>query len=477
MQKHYKFLKSVSVLSLDAFHYKYITKVIEFTNYDCNSPSLFSPSNAQLSHYVDFHPCSYTDRTITAMYIPLIIIYQDVLRALLKTNTMKLSTTYNELFKEFRSAAPFHQLEEHPVDIVTLPFLSDSKGILAKKPRRGRGSKEFFPVTDAYIKENQEFTYHMFIPRGYTKSNRAIMLMHGLNEKNWKKYLPWALSLTLKTGCPVILFPMAFHMNRAPSMWSQPRIMQNLMQLRSGLSKQLSKSTFINAALSQRLDSFPHRFYLSGYQTANDMFKLISSIKNGLHPYFLADTRIDLFAYSIGAFLAQNMLIADDNQLLSDSKIILFCGGAVFKDMDGESKLIMDSSAFNKLVSYFVNNLENDIASSKPYTHLLKYSSLGRAFRSMIGPDLNWEVREEVFKANADRIKVIGLKRDTVIPSDKIIETMRGKNNDIPAKLEILDPPFEYSHEIPFPIGKNGNDELIDNSFEEIFSGSAEFFC
>lgn len=391
---------------------------------------------------------------------------------------MKLSTTYNELFKEFRNAAPYHQLEEYPVDIVTLPFISDSSGILAKKSRRGlKGSKEFFPETDSAIKENQEFSYHIFLPRGNKKNNRAIMLMHGLNEKSWKKYLPWALSLTLKTGSPVILFPMAFHMNRAPSMWSQPRIMQNLMQLRSGLINKLSKSTFINAALSHRLDSFPHRFYLSGYQTANDMFKLIQSIKHGSHPYFEAETRVDIFAYSIGAFLAQNMLIADDNKLLSESKIVLFCGGAVFKDMDGESKLIMDSSAFNKLVSYFVNNLENDIAKSKPYTHLLKSSSLGRAFRSMIGPDLNRDIREAVFRENTDRIKVIGLKNDRVIPSDKILETMRGKNNDIASNFEILDPPFQYSHEIPFPIGRNGEDELIDNSFEEIFSVSAEFFC
>lgn len=391
---------------------------------------------------------------------------------------MKLSTSYQELFKEFNTAAPYHQLADYPVDIVSLPFLSDSRGILAKKPRWGfKGGKEFFPETDASIKENQEFTYHIFTPRGMHKSDHAIMLLHGLNEKSWKKYLPWALSLTLKTGAPVILFPMAFHMNRAPSSWSQPRLMQNLMQFRTGVIKQLSKSSFINAALSHRLDSFPHRFYLSGYQTANDMFKLIQSIRNGSHPYFEKDTRVDLFAYSIGAFLAQNMLIADDNKLLRDSKIVLFCGGSVFQDMDGESKLIMDSSAFNKLVTYFINNLETDIEKSKPYTHLLKTSSLGRAFRSMIGFEHNREVREAVFRENADRIKVIGLKKDKVIPTDKIIETMIGKNKDIKPHLEIYDPPFEYSHEIPFPVGRNGNDLQIDNCFEEIFSNSARFFC
>jgi hypothetical protein len=389
---------------------------------------------------------------------------------------MKLSTTYNELFKEFRTASPFHQLKDYPVDIVTLPFISDSSD-LAKRPRKGdKESKLYFPETDASIKENQEFSYHIFMPRGQEKSDKAILLMHGLNEKSWKKYLPWALSLTLKTGSPVILFPMAFHMNRAPSIWSQPRMMQNLMQIRTKVINQLAKSTFMNAALSHRLDNFPHRFYLSGYQTAIDMFKLIGSIKNGFHPYFLANTRVDIFAYSIGAFLAQNMLIADENKVLSDSKILLFCGGSVFQDMAGESKLIMDSSAFNKLLDYFVNNLENDIAQNKPYTSLLKESYLGRAFRSMIGRDHNRDLREEVFKASANRIKVIGLKNDTVIPSNKIMETMRGKNADIPIQIEILDLPFAYTHEIPFPIGRKGEDDLVDQGFEEVFSSSAAFF-
>jgi len=63
------------------------------------------------------------------------------------------------------------------------------------------------------------------------------------------------------------------------------------------------------------------------------------------------------------------------------------------------------------------------------------------------------------------------------MPSSKIVETMRGKNFDIPTHIDIMDLPFQYSHEMPFPIGKNGSDALIDESFESIFSKSAEFFC
>ena len=54
---------------------------------------------------------------------------------------------------------------------------------------------------------------------------------------------------------------------------------------------------------------------------------------------------------------------------------------------------------------------------------------------------------------------------------------MRGKHLDIPTDLEIKDFPFQYSHEIPFPIGRNNEDDLVDRGFEEVFSSTAEFFC
>ena len=70
---------------------------------------------------------------------------------------------------------------------------------------------------DTSIKENKSFYYPVFIPYGSAKSKSFILLLHGLNERKWDKYLYWAEYLTLNTGKPVVLFPLAFHINRSPS--------------------------------------------------------------------------------------------------------------------------------------------------------------------------------------------------------------------------------------------------------------------
>jgi hypothetical protein len=390
---------------------------------------------------------------------------------------MKLKETTNSLFEQFRTASTYKKLQNIPINIASFPFTSENYGILPKR-RMGKLNEEsnYFPQSDAEIKENKDFSYHIVLPQGKVKFDKAIIMMHGLNEKSWKKYLPWATQLAMNTGSPIILFPFAFHMDRAPSAWSQPRSMQNLMLLRKQHKNTVEQCSFMNVALSERLESFPHRFYLSGYQTAMDLFKLIESIKYGHHPLFKEGAHVDLFAYSIGAFLAQIMLIADDEKLLHDSKLMLFCGGAVFQDMIGESKLIMDNLAFNRLLDYFINNLEKDILRNRPYTNLLKNTKLGSGFRAMIGINHNTETRETAFRKHASKMHAIGLEKDTVIPANKILTTMRGNDKLIPTNVDILDFPFEYSHENPFPTaGKGIDDLLVDKSFEDVFGRAGQF--
>ena len=67
---------------------------------------------------------------------------------------------------------------------------------------------------DIDILENKEFTYSLFKKPGPARSEKVILLFHGLNEHSWHKYLPWAKTLVERTGKTVILFPIAFHMNR-----------------------------------------------------------------------------------------------------------------------------------------------------------------------------------------------------------------------------------------------------------------------
>ena len=59
-----------------------------------------------------------------------------------------------------------------------------------------------------------------------------IIVFHGLNEKKWDKYLPWAYGLATQTGKAVVLFPIAFHMSRAPERWSSRQEMYAIAQKR-----------------------------------------------------------------------------------------------------------------------------------------------------------------------------------------------------------------------------------------------------
>ena len=83
----------------------------------------------------------------------------------------------------------------------------------------------FCHQNDESILENKRFYYPVFVP---TKGQRkkCIILLHGLNERSWEKYGCWAEELARLTGKPVLLFPLAFHMNRSPNDWYNPRVMR-----------------------------------------------------------------------------------------------------------------------------------------------------------------------------------------------------------------------------------------------------------
>ena len=114
--------------------------------------------------------------------------------------------------------------------------------------------------SDYDISENNKFRYPVFLPDNQVYGE-AILLIHGLNERSWDKYLAWAKELCQRTQKPVILFPISFHMNRSPKEWSNPRSMSVYVNKRK---QHLSKSTtscFANLALSERLSENPLRFF------------------------------------------------------------------------------------------------------------------------------------------------------------------------------------------------------------------------
>jgi hypothetical protein len=98
-------------------------------------------------------------------------------------------------------------------------------------------------LPDTAVLENQRFRIVVFVDSRRTSHRGAVLMLHGLNERTWHKYLPWAQRLVETTGKAVILFPIAFHMNRAPSAWSHPRLMRRMSQRRQAQSTTILNST------------------------------------------------------------------------------------------------------------------------------------------------------------------------------------------------------------------------------------------
>lgn len=125
-------------------------------------------------------------------------------------------------------------------------------------------SEGFLNEGDSSISENMSFTYPVFINEE-VKTDRVILLLHGLNERSWIKYLSWAYSLAGLSNSHVVLFPISFHMNRSPESWRDPRAMSGLLKERNSRRSDNSFTSFANIALSERLTEDPRRFLNSGY--------------------------------------------------------------------------------------------------------------------------------------------------------------------------------------------------------------------
>ncbi len=326
-----------------------------------------------------------------------------------------------------------------------------------------------FIKTDSLISENSQFTYPVFFPSKDTTFKNAILLLHGLNERFWNKYLTWAEFLCYSTGKPVILFPIAFHMNRSPLAWTNPRVLKPLLDLRKIQTGNDRSLSFANIAFSQRITENPFRFYNSGRQSLNDISNLLLQIKNGQHACFAENTGIDVFAYSIGAFLSQIAFMGDTKGLFTDSRLFMFCGGSVFSAMFGESRSIMDRTAFEKLYQFYQNDFSGASEQSEMQDAALE------SFLTMIAPDRNPEKRQTFFSKMGDRLKGISLFQDKVIPYSGVIQALG--QECAASHISLLDFPYRYEHEQPFPVSETHKPELINRSFLQVFNTAAGFLA
>ena len=325
------------------------------------------------------------------------------------------------------------------------------------------------------FKGNYNFTYPVFMPDGKALADGAIIMLHGLNERNWSKYLFWAQYTSENTGKAVILFPMAFHVNRSPGFWSDPRIMQGVAEERICQTPQNTEATPINAALSTRLDSHPEWFCTSGLQSCYDLISLTRIIRSGFHPLFNTGATVDFFAYSVGAFLLEVLLIANPEELFSESKSFLFLGGSSFEQMQGISRYIMDAKAFDRLEETYIRQDPKAIKQKIDIEQLNTFNLLWSAFMAMLRADHAMTLRERSFHRLRNQISALGLSRDKVIPAKSILQTLCGPKNKNKIPMTILDFPYPYSHENPFPTGNSLLHPQVNQAFHQVFSVAAKF--
>jgi len=302
---------------------------------------------------------------------------------------MEYTEEYKILKKYFKQEPDTVQVPSLDIQYVNCTFNSDFSSEI---------------ITDSSISENNSFRYTIVKKSGGTISNGIIILLHGLNEKYWDKYLPWAKRLNDLTGKDVLLFPISFHMNRTPVEWSDSRIMKKVSVRRVDRDNLNTKSSFVNASLSDRLEEKPQRFFWSGLKTINDLIKLTSQIRAGKHNCIDKEFTIDFFGYSIGGFLSEILLMGDPLEFYNDSKLVLFCSGSTFNSMRPVSKFIVDETAYKKLDDFYVKNFEANIKrDEKIKNHYRKFTRICSYFKSMLDCNKMIKFREREAKRAAQK--------------------------------------------------------------------------
>ena len=394
-----------------------------------------------------------------------------------------------EIFLSLKSKTEFENIEIHKVEFNSLSsdLLPGSQGYQCKSHHIDfNGNDSFYNdigtiqgnvhIKDVFVEENRNFNYYIIKPADNKKAKKVTFLFHGFNEKNWDKYLAWGNVICEKTQSAVVFFPTAFHMQRAPVQWSKKREMFALCEERKKKFPNIINSSLSNVAISMRLHSMPQRFIWSGLQTYSDIIQFIEFCKFDKHALIDKDFILNIFAYSIGGLLAEILKLSNYKNYFTESKVCLFCGGAVFNRFSPVSKFILDSEANLALYSYLVEHFEIFLKKDSRLHHYINENHFeGKVFHSMLEYNKMRDFREGLFKAVEKQFYAISLKKDTVIPSCEIMNTLKGAYRNIDIEVDELDFNYNYTHENPFPVASI-EPEKVNEDFKIVFDKVCNFF-
>ncbi|WP_292009897.1 DUF6051 family protein [Chryseobacterium sp.] len=338
-------------------------------------------------------------------------------------------------------------------------------------------NKPSVDIKDIDIECNKHFEYYILKRADVETAKGCILFFHGLNEKKWDKYLPWAYELAQRTGKAVILFPIAFHMDRADPIWSNRHEMMDIANFRRNKYPGNTNYSYVNAAISSRLEAHPQRIFWSGLQTYSDIIQIVKSIREHRIESIASDATLDLFGYSIGSFLSIIIKMADPESFFKDSKLFCFCGGMTIDRMFPISKYIMDAQSAIKMQSVFTELLSSDFKSDNRLKHYQDEILHPQEswFKMMLRYNYFQKEREKRMRELESQIKVYVLEKDEVAPPIEALNTVKGGYRDINVEVEIKDYPYEYSHMVPFPLTTKNKKEITE-AFHQFVGSASDFY-
>lgn len=292
-------------------------------------------------------------------------------------------------------------------------------------------------TADCEIEDNLDFRYPLLrghsAPGDNTRSRHLIILLHGLNERSYSKYVPWAYQLWRATGAAVALFPLSFHVNRVHPNWG--RELKQHLGRRQEVPRNENVHAF-NCVLSERLDVHPERFFWGGLQSYGDVVGLVRQIRAGEHPYVDPEAQIDLLGYSAGGYLSLGLMLVDEEGLFKDSRCVLFASGAVLRSTHLSTRLIMDMACEISLMKLYVR-FTLRLATPR-LAHWLTDHEEGRWFRALFGEESERPRLEARLRELAPRLLAIANSNDDVIPAGAVLNTMQGLHRDTGVRVETL---------------------------------------
>lgn len=312
------------------------------------------------------------------------------------------------------------------VRVVPLPFAS----------RHG----ELLVDEDRALGENAVFSVPLLLPAVGAPFRDVAVLFHGLNEGTEAKLFPWAANLA-RRGLPALIFPSSFHLGRRPLSFLAAR--GEAFAARREVADNARVSPY-NAMLSHRMAARPDRFLRGTVQTYRDVVDLARALDRGdderFSPWFRSGTRMSFLGYSIGGYLAQLALFANEEGLFSDSRAVLFSTGAALAQVRPQTILILDTHAQEQLVATY-----DTPAARAGELALLDDIGASASERRWLLPML---YADDTYRAGlralGPRARAIANTRDLVFPIDAVRDALAGVERD-ELELGLHELPFNHS--------------------------------